>query len=176
VAFNPDGTRLVTASLDGTTRVWDAQAGTPLATLTGHTDTVFSAAFSPDGTRLVTGGQDRTLRVWDAQQGIYLLALTAHTGPVRAVAFSPDGSRLATGGLINFGNAVIPVAFSPDGSRLATASEDNTVRVWDVHLETRSPAEVAALVRCHVPWRLEAGVLLEATPDPVACAPPAPVQ
>jgi WD40 repeat protein len=148
VAFSPDGTRLVTASGDRTARLWDAQAGTRLTTLPGHAGQVFSAAFSPDGTRLVTtSGEDTTVRLWDAQQGTYLLALTgAHTGPVYAAAFSPDGTRLVTAG-------------------------DDAVQVWDVHLETRSPVEITALVRCHVPWRLEAGVLLEATPDPAACAP-----
>jgi hypothetical protein len=53
-----------------------------------------------------------------------------------------------------------------------TASADRTVQVWDVDLETLSAAEIMALVRCRVPWRLNTeGQLLQATPDPTACAP-----
>ena len=53
-AFSPDGTRVVTASNDGTARVWDARTSHPFAELKGHTRPVNSAAFSPDGTRVVT--------------------------------------------------------------------------------------------------------------------------
>ncbi|MCZ6655022.1 MAG: hypothetical protein O7D91_18595, partial [Planctomycetota bacterium] len=37
--FSPDGSRIVTASRDGTARLWDLE-GKPLAVLAGHTDTV----------------------------------------------------------------------------------------------------------------------------------------
>ena len=37
VAFSPDGTRIVTGSWDKTAKVWDAQTGTPLLDLKGHT-------------------------------------------------------------------------------------------------------------------------------------------
>ncbi|MBX0331216.1 hypothetical protein K2Z83_26560, partial [Oscillochloris sp. ZM17-4] len=45
-AYSPDGTRIVTASADGTAKVWDAASGATLATLQGHTSGVTSAAFS----------------------------------------------------------------------------------------------------------------------------------
>ena len=62
-AFSPDGTRIVTASDDGTARVWSA-AGEPLFTLVGHSDAVHDAAFSPDGARIVTAADDGTARIW----------------------------------------------------------------------------------------------------------------
>ena len=40
MAFSPDGTRIVTGSVDGTAKVWDARTGTPLLELKGHTDLV----------------------------------------------------------------------------------------------------------------------------------------
>jgi WD40 repeat protein len=54
----------VTASWDQTARVWDAESGRALATLTGHWDRVNTAAFSPDGKRVVTASQDQTARVY----------------------------------------------------------------------------------------------------------------
>ena len=62
VSFSPDGTRVATASLDKTARVWDAQTGETLATL-NHDDAVWAVSFSPDGTRVATASLDKTARV-----------------------------------------------------------------------------------------------------------------
>ena len=56
-SFSPDGTRIVTASKDGTARIWDAKTGQPIGRLKieGHEDPVHAAAFSPDSARVITG-------------------------------------------------------------------------------------------------------------------------
>jgi predicted NACHT family NTPase len=96
VAFSPDGTRLATASLDNTAKVWDAASGQEVFTLAGHTAEVLGIAFSPDGTRLATASTDQTGKVWDAASGQEVLTLAGHTNRVSSVAFSPDGRRLAS--------------------------------------------------------------------------------
>src|SRR5882672_8257194 len=48
-AFSPDGTRIVTASWDGTARVWNAATGKPLTRPLVHYSRLERAAFSPDG-------------------------------------------------------------------------------------------------------------------------------
>jgi WD40 repeat protein len=67
VAYSPDGKRIVTGSVDDTAKVWDADTGRELGTLTGHTDRVNSVAYSPDGKRIVTGSWDKTAKVWQVE-------------------------------------------------------------------------------------------------------------
>jgi WD40 repeat protein/DNA-binding SARP family transcriptional activator len=64
LAFSSDGSRLATASHDGTVRIWDPSSGEQLLILHGHDATVSSVAFSPDGSRLASVGVDGTVRIW----------------------------------------------------------------------------------------------------------------
>jgi WD40 repeat protein len=64
LAFSADGSRLATASLDGTVRIWDPSSGEQLLVLRGHYTSVTSLAFSPDGSRLASVGGEGVVRVW----------------------------------------------------------------------------------------------------------------
>jgi len=79
VSFSPDGQRIVSGcgaghvpkelgGSDNTLKIWDANTGKELHTLTGHTDAVRSVAFSPDGQRIVSGSEDKTVKIWDASE------------------------------------------------------------------------------------------------------------
>ena len=65
-AFDREGERVVSASVDGTAKVWDVRnpAQTLLVTLTGHQGALTGAGFSPAGDRVVTASLDGTARVW----------------------------------------------------------------------------------------------------------------
>jgi WD40 repeat protein/tRNA A-37 threonylcarbamoyl transferase component Bud32 len=65
--YSPDGKRIVTASIDGTARVWDAVSGAEVLTLKGHKAPLSSALFTRDGTRIVTRSTDDVVKVWDAR-------------------------------------------------------------------------------------------------------------
>ncbi|WP_406372766.1 WD40 repeat domain-containing protein [Streptomyces sp. NBC_01550] len=85
-AIAPDGTRLTTAGRDRRVRIWDRASGTCSATLTGHSESVWSVVIVPDGAWLATGGHDRTVRIW-------------HVAGQRTVAVArADGSLFATRG------------------------------------------------------------------------------
>ena len=46
-------------------RVWDLETGQCLATLEGHTNSVWGVAVAPDGRRAISGSADTTVRVWN---------------------------------------------------------------------------------------------------------------
>jgi WD40 repeat protein len=93
--LNFDGTRYLTASGDGTARVWDVASGDLLLTLAGHNGRVWHAAFSPDGERIATAGADGSLILWDAESGEQLFVLISQPGELLSSAFSSDGKYLA---------------------------------------------------------------------------------
>jgi WD domain, G-beta repeat len=61
-AFSGDGTRVVTASWDGTARIWDAESGKEIALLKGHTGVVSSAAFSASSRLIDLNGETNSLK------------------------------------------------------------------------------------------------------------------
>ena len=109
LAFSRDGKLLVTASEDGTGRIWDVNTGRSVAELRGQSGLLLGATFAPDSETVVTGGQDGTIRAW-----------AVAPDPVRAELVAPNDLTLRD------------VGFSPSGDLLVTAGEDETARVWDV--------------------------------------------
>jgi WD40 repeat protein len=149
VAFSPDGTRLVSASTDGTVKVWATKVGPPSLPFRGHAKGILSLSFSPDGRRLASASADQTVRIWDVTTGQEVLPLRGHKDAVWGVAFSPDGARLASAAadstarvwdattgkalltLEGHTGPVFSVAFGRSGARMASAGADKTVRLWD---------------------------------------------
>ncbi|MBN1679930.1 MAG: SH3 domain-containing protein [Anaerolineae bacterium] len=96
LAFSPDGSLLVSASWDGTARLWNMASQAEIAILAGHMDRVVDVAFSPDGTRVVTASWDGTVRVWDVSTGAEV-TMSTPGAEINAVAWSADGSQVAMG-------------------------------------------------------------------------------
>jgi WD40 repeat protein len=107
-AYTPDGKRIVSASHDGTGRLWDAETGREVLQFQADRNGGYRLAISPDGNYLATSGRAQDVRLWNTATGTPVITLTDHPQPLRGLSFSPDGRRLAT------------------------SSADTTVRVWDL--------------------------------------------
>jgi WD40 repeat protein len=121
---DPKYSYVVSASLDGTVRVWDRVLRSERCVLR-HATAVRAVACTPPGTErnwCLSGAEDGVARLWD-------LATLADT-PVRELRGGHHG-------------AVVCVAFSPDGKFCATSGDDHEVCVWDTasgRLRYRLPA------------------------------------
>lgn len=114
--FNNDGTKLVTASDDGTAKIWDAGSGKLLADLRSHTFNSRAADFSPENVldptaakKMITASDDGTLKTWDRETGTLLKVFSKHDAAVFSVHYSRNGRNIVSG------------------------SQDGTVIVWDAN-------------------------------------------
>jgi WD40 repeat protein len=94
--FSPDGQTILTASLDGTLGIWNAE-GRPVAELKGHNSAISHAVFSRDGRMVVSTSSDRTARIWPMSEQAFvdrvrLLAKPCLSRDERRRAF-PDESE-----------------------------------------------------------------------------------
>jgi WD40 repeat protein len=130
MALSEDNRKLVSASLDNTVRVWDAQTGLPTElSLKGDIHGVISLAFSPDGSQFAGVASDSTIRLWDSES-CKLLA-SYHKDHI---------------------NEMMPIFFSPDGKQLRTFSIDGIPHAWDAAngnlLEAPEPPSISWLDSC----------------------------
>ena len=100
VRFSADGRRLLTASNDGSARVWDLGSGRQLLVVRDPAGTrLYGAAFSPDARTLAIADGAGTATIFNARTGKQLTSVGYAQGArFTAVAYSPDGGELATAG------------------------------------------------------------------------------
>ena len=79
---------VLTASYDGTDKLWNPATGECAQTFTGHGDLVRSAVFSGDGAAVLTASDDRTAKLWNPATGECTQTLTGHGGAVYSAVFS----------------------------------------------------------------------------------------
>jgi len=158
LTFSADSQLLASASItDGLAWVW--RMGTPEAICVipeaAESSTLETIAFHPKLNWLAvggidwlaTGGSDGALCLWSIDQ---LEKITSVPVGVTSIAFDPSGRYIAAGTLkqtvavwevkdlskvFDFSghqDRVGAVLFSPDGSWLVSASDDSTIRIWNM--------------------------------------------
>jgi WD40 repeat protein/nucleoside phosphorylase len=149
-AATTDGRRVISASDDGTLKVWDLKSGRALATFEGHVGGVTACAVTAGGRRVVSASDDGTLKVWDLESGRALATLKDHGHRITACAVTADGRRVISASwnwmlkvwdlesgrtLATFEghtDTVRACVVTADGRRVISASEDGTLRVWNL--------------------------------------------
>lgn len=107
-SFSPDGTRLATASRDGTAILWNGKLYQPLASAR-HDDAVVHVEFDPSGTYFVTASWDGDVSLWSANDGKRVRRYKGHRG-----------------------HKVARARFDSAGARVCSCDHDGGVHVWDV--------------------------------------------
>ena len=145
-AYSPDGSLVVTASDDGSARIFRARDGKQIRVLP-HGGSVTSASFSADGRLLVTGSRDGTARLWTAS-GRWLRTFP-HGAAVLAAVLTPDSKVLVTIAsdatvhewslsdtwaprVFQEPRAASMIALSGDSRRAAVVGGDRIARVYDL--------------------------------------------
>jgi WD40 repeat protein len=98
VAYTPDGSRLASAGVDRSLRIWDSNTGGLLETWSEHRGSVSSVAISPDGRSVASCGgafsEPGPLLIRDIASGKISLSIDVATGNYPSVAFNADGRLL----------------------------------------------------------------------------------
>lgn len=107
--LNSNGDKGLSASIDGTVRLWDTSTGSQIgAPLSGHTDSVLDATFSHNGKKIASCSKDCTIILWDTETGKQINTLSGASERINRIAFTHDDKQLIA------------------------ISYDNTLRKWNV--------------------------------------------
>ncbi|MEM7166270.1 MAG: WD40 repeat domain-containing protein, partial [Planctomycetota bacterium] len=161
IAFDAQGERVATASLDRSVGVWSTDTGECEWRLQGHSADVRSVAFHPRRALLVSGGWDGTVLLWNLKDGSVTRQWRAHTTSVEALEWAPDGAELcsvAYGGEVRFWDSsnrcvslqscdqsITSADLSPDGTSILLVTLDGRVHC------SPYPPDAAAQALCPDP-------------------------
>jgi WD40 repeat protein/cytoskeletal protein RodZ len=184
MVFSPDGARVVTGSVDSSSRVYRVSPFGLLYTIGTQRSIVTAAAFARDGESIVTGSTDTTARVSNsaAARGA---SFVGHTAPIVAVAYRPGGDLVLTASrdgqarlweptgdpyLTELGRhpgGALWAEVSPDGALVASAGADGTARIWRLRGGLVATLQHGARVN-RVAWVAGGQLLLTASDDGTA--------
>lgn len=153
---------LLSASGDGTTRLWSLDTYTALVSYRGHQQPIWSVEWSPLGIYFATASADATARLWSTERINPLRIYAGHLSDVDCLNFHPNSLYLATGSsdkscrlwdvqrgacvrlFVGHQSGIGCVKISPDGRYLASAGagnapsnsaaagDDYAISLWDL--------------------------------------------
>lgn len=149
----PTDDQILTASDDGTAKIWNLTAQMTALEIPGDDGGAWALDWSPTGDRVARNYLDGSVHIFDAVTGKELAVTEAQTGRNTAIVnveFSPAGDQIMTaaiGGLAivydaNTGEKRTQVGqeitwgfndadWSPKGTEFATGSWDGSVQIWN---------------------------------------------
>ncbi len=172
VQFTSDDKYFLSAGMNSEVRIWEAETGKLVKTLSPDRDFGFVCGFfSPDSKYVAASGFEGDIFLWDFETGELVREWNTSGRKVETLAFTPDGNYLLSAGndpyirvyrmsqiLDPIGKVPIAYAvhandqaeymdFNEDGSFLTSAHQDGTVRLWafmgeDQGLNARRHSEV----------------------------------
>jgi pre-mRNA-processing factor 17 len=148
--FPVSGHLLMSSSMDGSVKLWDANTDKRLLrTYLGHEEAVRQAVFSSDGRRIYTASYDQSVKVWDTETGAVLHRLRTGHLPVCVTPCPTNDDELLVGmqnKCINQWDlreaavvqeykdhmgAVNTVTFLPGQNKFVSTSDDKRMLVYD---------------------------------------------
>jgi WD40 repeat protein len=149
-AISSDGTKVASASSDGTIKISAIDGGAILNTLKGHAATVRDCKFTKDNHTIISASDDKTLIVWDVKSGRNINALLGHSDKVNACAIAnydivvsaSDDKTLKIwnyksgkflGELLGHDDSVNDCSIDPTCNLVTSASADCTLKIWELH-------------------------------------------
>ncbi len=131
----------------------------PLASLTGHTNSVFALAYSPDERCLVSGARDAQLKFWETENYTLTENVIAHMYAINFLSFKEDGKYLVTCSMdksikvwdavnpkllkvidkarnAGHGTSINKVLWSTYSGDVVSVSDDRTISIWKIEAET----------------------------------------
>lgn len=96
IEFSSDCNLLLTASLDGTVRIWDIINGSQRKIFDAGAGYAWTAKFSPDQTRILATYEEGCAVIWNIESGQKVAVMGEHLGRVMYGVFSSDGQKAVT--------------------------------------------------------------------------------
>jgi WD40 repeat protein len=145
VTFSPDQKYILTASQDGTARLWQptyqmaslrfgdgtVYSWRELFVLSGHEKPVRSAVFSGDGTYIATAGEDGTVRIWETATGNLLKVIT----PPRPEKY--NATIITDAEFSRSGTSLVISLYFVENVKGLNRSVFGAVQIWDTKTWTK---------------------------------------
>lgn len=141
------GERVLTASHDGTVKMWDVRTDTCVATVGRSSSAVLCMEYDDSTGILAAAGRDVTANIWDIRAGRQMHKLPGHTKWIRSIRMV--GDTVLTGSddwtarvwsvsrgtcdavLACHAGPILAVEHSPSDRGIITGSADGLIRFWE---------------------------------------------